>query len=140
MCSLLKKKHNVIFNSALNFNFLKVNILIKKTNNKNQNASMQDVYMKIDFHFLSQADTLSVCHLDQSLKSKKKFSLFQPTLNIWRRSTQNGIYLQLYCAGILNEDNLIKWQMHVKKNVTIGNLKVWQIETNEDSMINMSNA
>ena len=82
MCSLLKKKHNVIFNSALNFNFLKVKILIKKTNNKNQNASMQDVYMKIDFHFLSQADTLSVCHLDQSLKSKFFSSHFQPTLNI----------------------------------------------------------
>lgn len=116
MCSLLKKKHNVIFNSALNFNFLKVNILIKKTNNKNQNASMQDVYTKIDFHFLSQADTLSVCHLDQSLDLKSNFfSHFQPTLNIWRRSTQNGIYLQLYCAGILNENNLVKWRMHVNK-------------------------
>ena len=76
MCSLLKKKHNVIFNSALNLNFFKSQYTYKKTNNKNQNASMQDVYMKIDFHFLSQADTLSVCHLDQSLKSKFFFLTF----------------------------------------------------------------
>ena len=54
---------------------------------------MQDVYMKIDFHFLSQADTLSVCHLDQSLKSKNFFSHFQPTEGDQRRMVSTFNYI-----------------------------------------------